>query len=75
MIDKTVFFIWIIWYLNTYGYVNVLFNLIVRLHNFSTDFFIFYNNVLYPDYWTYENLEYDNNDTEINTEENQKKNT
>ena len=73
MIDKTVFFIWIIWYLNTYGYVHVLFNLIVRLHNFSTDFFIFYNNVLYPDYWTYENLEYDNNDTEINTEENQKK--
>ena len=56
MIDKTVFFIWIIWYLNTYGYVHVLFNLIVRLHNFSTDFFIFYNNVLYPDYWTYENL-------------------
>lgn len=73
MIDKTVFFIWIIWYLNTYGYVHVLFNLIVRLHSFSTDFFIFYNNVLYPDYWTYENLEYDNNDTEINTEENQKK--
>lgn len=73
MIDKTVFFIWIIWYLNTYGYVHVLFNLIVRLHNFSTDFFIFYNNVLYPDYWTYENLEYDNNNTEINTEENQKK--
>lgn len=73
MIDKTVFFIWIIWYLNTYGYVHVLFNLIIRLHNFSTDFFIFYNNVLYPDYWTYENLEYDNNNTEINTEENQKK--
>lgn len=69
MIDKTVFFIWIIWYLNTYGYVHVLFNLIIRLHNFSTDFFIFYNNVLYPDYWTYENLEYENTNTEINTKE------
>lgn len=69
MIDKTVFFIWLIWYLNTYGHLHILFNLIIRLHNFSTDFFMFYNNVLYPDYWTDENLEHDNNNTEINTEE------
>lgn len=73
MIDKTVFFIWIIWYLNTYGDLYILFNLIVRLHNSFTDFFMFYNDVLYPDYWSDENLENDNTNTEINTEENQKK--
>ena len=73
MIDKTVFFIWIIWYLNTYGDLYILFNLIVRLHNSFTDFFMFYNDLLYPDYWSDENLENDNTNTEINTEENQKK--
>ena len=72
MIGKAVFLIWSIWYLNTNGYTPFIFNLIIRFYNFYTDFFIFYNRILYAhlDLWNDEKLEINN--IELNTEENSK---
>jgi len=67
MIDKTLFIIWAIWYFNRYGVPPILLNFFVRFYYIYTDFFMFYNKLLYPDFWNNENLE--PNNIEINPEE------
>ena len=67
MVDKTLFIILAIWYFNRYGVHPILLNLFFKFYNIYTDFFMFYNKLLYPDFWDNENLEPHN--IEINPEE------
>lgn len=64
MIDKTIFLIWIIWYFNTYGIPPVLFNFFIRFYHIYNDFFIYYNKMIYLEYWddekSQENFESEN---------------
>lgn len=70
MIDKSIFFIWAIWYFYTYGPPVLLFNFLLKFYYFYDGFFTYYNKIIYPEYWkdekTEENLEADN--IEITTE-------
>lgn len=61
MIDITILFIWVVWYLNTYRPPPLIFNLIIRFKNLYNDFFTFYNKILYFDYWNNENSQHDDN--------------
>ena len=69
MIDKALLLIWAIWYFNAYGPPPLLFNLIIRFYNLYTDFFIFYDKIVYPDFWDNEESNKENLDKiEIITE-------
>lgn len=69
MIDKTLFFIWAIWYFYKYGPPPLLFNLIVRFYYFYNDFIAFYDRIIYPDFWDNEESNKENVDkVEIITE-------
>ena len=52
MIDKTLFLIWAIWYFNRYGIHPILLNFLVNFYYLYNDFFIYYNKLLYPEYWS-----------------------
>ena len=62
MIDKTLFFIWAIWYFYKYGPSPILFN----LYYFYDKCLIYYNKIIYPGYW-------DEEDTELLLKEQTKK--
>ena len=69
MIDKALLLIWAIWYFNAYGPPPLLFNLIIRFYNLYTDFFMFYDKIVYPDFWDNEESNKENLDKiEIITE-------
>jgi hypothetical protein len=69
MIDRVLLLIWAIWYINAYGLTPLLFNLIVRLYNLYTDFLMFYDKIVYPDFWDNEESNKENVDKiEIITE-------
>jgi hypothetical protein len=50
MIDKTLFLIWAIWYFNRYGVPPILFNFFIRFYYIYTEFFIYFNKIVYPEY-------------------------
>ena len=62
MIDKALLLIWAIWYFNAYGPPPLLFNLIIRFYNLYTDFFMFYDKIVYPDFWDNEESNKENLD-------------
>ena len=69
MIDRVLLLIWAIWYINAYGLTPLLFNLIVRFYNLYTDFLMFYDKIVYPDFWDNEESNKENVDKiEIITE-------
>lgn len=51
MIDKTLFLIWAIYYLNVYGPPPLLLNILVKFYYFYNDFFTYCNRIIYPGYW------------------------
>ena len=51
MIDKSLILIWIIWYICSYGPPPLILNMILRFYYLYSDFFIFYNKLIYPGYW------------------------
>ena len=50
MIDKSVFFIWVIWYFYTYGIPPILFNFMIRFNYLYDDVFKKYNKIIHPCY-------------------------
>jgi hypothetical protein len=70
IIDKSIFFIWAIWYCYIYGQPQLLIHFMVRFYNFYEDFFNYYNKMIHPDYWEDESEEKEitKNKIEINTE-------
>jgi len=57
MIDKSIFFIWVIWYLYTYCPPPLLFNFLIRCYHFYDEYFTLYNRLIYPGYWDDESEE------------------
>jgi len=57
MIDKSIFFIWVIWYLYTYVPPPLLFNFLIRFYHFYEEYFTLYNRLIYPAYWDNESEE------------------
>ena len=51
MIDKTIFFIWAIWYFHTYGPPPLLINYLIKFYYFYHEAFTNYNKLIYPGYW------------------------
>lgn len=70
MIDKSIFFIWAIWYCYIYGPPPPLFRFMVRFYDFYDYFLTFYNKMIHPGYWEdeFEEKEITKNKIEINTE-------
>ena len=62
MIDKSVFLIWFIWYIYTYGPPHFLFNFLFNFYHIYNNYFIYYNKLVYPEYWN------DNEEVECNNE-------
>ena len=63
MIDKSIFFIWVMWYFYTYGIPPVLFIYLTQFYHFYDEYFTFCNRIIYPTYWDDESEE----KIEINT--------
>ncbi len=51
MTDKSIFFIWIIWYVYTYGIPPKLLRFLVSFYKFYDEYFTFCNRIIYPTYW------------------------
>ena len=70
IIDKSIFFIWAIWYCYIYGQPALLIRFMVRFYHFYDNFFSYYNKMIHPDYWEDESEEKEitKNKIEINTE-------
>jgi hypothetical protein len=66
-IDKTIFFIWAIWYFYTYGTPPFARYFVFRLHFFLDKFFTRYNKLMYPDIWeVYSDIDSDNEESNVN---------
>lgn len=50
-IEKTLFLISTLYYIYNYGPPPLLLNYILYLHHISSNFFIFYNKIIQPEYW------------------------
>ena len=70
IIDKSIFFIWAIWYCYIYGQPALLIRFMVRFYHFYDNFFSYYNKMIHPGYWEDESEEKEitKNKIEINTE-------
>jgi hypothetical protein len=55
MIDKSVFFISLIWYLYNYGPPPVLIQGLIQFYNFCDEYFTLYRSIIYPTCWWVEN--------------------
>ncbi len=66
-IDKTIFFIWAIWYFYTYGIPPFARYFVFRLHFFLDKLFTRYNKLMYPDIWeVYSDIDSDNEQSNVN---------
>lgn len=65
MIDKSIFFIWAIWYFYIYGPPPLLLHFMVRFYHFYDDLFTNYNKLIYPGYWDDEPNEKEIHDNKI----------
>jgi hypothetical protein len=50
-IDRTLFIIFVTYYVYKYGIPPILLNYFLYLHHISNKFFIAYNKIIHPDYW------------------------
>lgn len=64
MIEETLFFMYLGWYLYTYGPPTVLLNWMVVFYRMYDSYFNWYNRMIYPEYWND-----DDNDAERETQE------
>ena len=68
MIEKSIFFIWFIWYIYNYGPPPILFNLLFKIYHNYNDFFINYNKLIYPTFWENDNEKTETDLIEVKTE-------
>lgn len=68
MIEKSIFFIWFIWYIYNYGPPPILFNLLFKIYHNYNDFFINYNKLIYPTFWENDNEKPETDLIEVKTE-------
>lgn len=68
MIEKSIFFIWFIWYIYNYGPPPILFNLLFKIYHNYNDFFINYNKLIYPTFWENDNEKTKTDLIEVKTE-------
>jgi hypothetical protein len=75
-IDRTLFIIFVTYYFYNYGIPPILLNYFLYIYHVSNNFFIFYNKVMYPDYWNEvnkENIEKKKNNIDMLEEKQPKK--
>ena len=75
MIDKSLFFLWFMWYIYAYGLPPIIIHYLIDFYNLYNDFFIYYNKLVYPEYWEDIECLEDNNDILINKNEESKEQT
>ena len=56
MIDSSIIFLWFVWYIYAYGPPSIVLKAFFEFYYLCNDFFIFYDKLLYSDYWD-ENIE------------------